>query len=403
MPTTTAPPPENPDRLKRVAEIRRWLRTALKLLVIAALVGAFTYRLKFSPVPVFSHQVSVGPVVAEVMGTGTLEARVEATISPKIQGRLFEMLVDQNDSVKAGQLLARLDDAEWKEEVAVAKAGLDAAMATVERVRADDARTRAVLKQAQLDHERALDLRKANVAAQSDLDKTVESLRVAEADLRRAQAAITEAEKQRVTTEKTLAYHQARLADTALLSPFDGLVVRRDRDPGDVAVPGSSVLQLISTNQLWISAWVDETEIARLADGQKARVVFRSEPSKSYPGEVARLGRQTDRETREFIVDVHVTSLPANWAVGQRAEAYIETGRTNSTVTIPKSFVFWREGKPGVFADTGGKARWKSISLGLQGDAIVEVTQGLIVGEHVVKLGDGERRTLKDGQRITAL
>lgn len=400
MTTTTTPTADKSGERRRPLLDRRSLRTALKLLVVVALAGVLVYKLKFSPVPVIAHAVARGPVVAEVMGTGTLEAHVEATISPKIQGRLAELLVDQDDRVQAGQVLARLDDAEWKEQVAVAKAGLDAALATVERVRADEARTQAVLKQAQLDHERALDLRKANIAAQSDLDKAVESLRVAEADLKRAQAAITEAERQRVTAEKNLAYHQARLADTQLLSPFDGLVVRRDRDPGDVVVPGSSILRLISTNELWISAWVDETAMAGLSTGQKARVVFRSEPTNSYSGEVARLGREADRETREFIVDVRVNELPANWAVGQRAEVHIATGSKTGALLIPKSFLAWRGGKPGVFVAAGGKARWQAVTVGLTGAEKVEVLDGLSEGERVIRLVKGARGTLEDGQRI---
>jgi multidrug resistance efflux pump len=126
-----------------------------------------------------------GEVRGEVMGTGTLEARVKTTISPRIQERLAEVLVDQGDPVKSGQLLARLDDAETKQQVAIAEASLAAARATVERVRADEARAQAVLQQAQLDHQRVADLIATKVAAQSDFDKAVESLRVAEADLKR--------------------------------------------------------------------------------------------------------------------------------------------------------------------------------------------------------------------------
>jgi len=304
------------------------------------------------------------------------------------------VFVDQNDGVLAGQVLARLDEAEWREMVAVARAGLDAAMATVERVRADDNRALAVLKQAQLGHERALNLRQANVAAESDMDKAIESLRVAEADLKRARAAITESERQRVTAEKTLHYHEARLDDTRLLSPFNGLVIRRDRDPGDVVVPGSSVMQLISTNELWISAWVDETAMPRLSTG------FRSDPARNHAGEVARLGRQTDRETREFLVDVRVTSLPQNWAVGQRAEVYIQTAGRDSTLLLPKSFLVWSGGKPGVFVGASGKARWRSVTLGLEGGANVEVLEGLREGEHAVRPVEGGQGALKDGQRI---
>ncbi len=374
------------------------MRTALKWLMVALVIGFAAYRLKFAPVTVVAHKLTRGSVASEVVGTGTLEARVEATISPKIQGRLAEVLVDQNDLVIARQLLAKLDDAEWREQVAMAKAGLNAAVATVERVRADEGRAQAVLKQAQLNHGRALDLRKSNVSAEAELDKAIESLRVAEADLKRGQSAITEAERQRVTVEKTLAYHEARLADTQLRSPFNGLVVRRDRDAGDVVVPGSSVLQIIATNDLWISAWVDESAMPHLTNGQKARVVFRSEPARSFPGEVARLGRQMDRETREFIVEVSVKVLPANWAVGQRAEVYVEAARNSSALVIPKNFISWREGKAGGFVEDGGKARWKEIAVGLSGDTGFEITHGMNEGEHVIKPDGG--KSLAEGQRI---
>jgi multidrug resistance efflux pump len=64
-----------------------------------------------------------------------------------------------------------------------------------------------------------------------------------------------------------------------------------------VVVPGSSLFQLISTNEIWISSWVDETAATGLAVGQPARVLFRSEPATNYRGGVARLGRETDVES----------------------------------------------------------------------------------------------------------
>lgn len=142
------------------------MRVGLVLLV----VGVVVFRLRFATTPVRWASVDRGGVTSEVLGTGTLEARIAATISPKISGRLAEVLVDEGDRVAAGQLLARLDDLEWRGQVAVAEAGLQAAMATVDRVRADEARAQAVLRLAQLSHDRAVGLREANVAAESDLD-----------------------------------------------------------------------------------------------------------------------------------------------------------------------------------------------------------------------------------------
>lgn len=385
-----------------VIELNRRFRTGIKFVVIAVLALA-VWWIRNRPLEVESFSVERQSVVAEVMGTGTLEARLGATISPKIQGRLQEVSVDQNDTVAAGQVMARLDDSDLREQVAVAQATLDAAIATGDRVRADEKRALAVLNQAQLSHTRSLDLLKANVAAQADLDKAVELLQVAEADVSRAKAAIVEADRQRLTTEASLKYQQARLADTRLVSPFSGLIVRRDRDPGDVVVPGASVFYMVSTNELWISAWIDETAMAALEPGQPARVVFRSVPDVSFAGKVARLGRQVDRETREFLADVQVTELPRNWVIGQRAEVFIETQKKESAVSIPSNFVCWKNGTAGVFLNQNGRSLWRAVETGLRGGNWIEIASGLREGDEVIRLIGQPAGTLTDGKRIRSL
>ena len=387
----------NQPIMKRIS-----LRKLLPWLIVAAIVAFAVYRLKFSPTPVTAHTIATGEVRGEVMGTGTLEARVKTTISPRIQERLAEVLVDQGDYVKSGQLLARLDDAETKQQVAIAEATLAAARATVERVRSDEARAQAVLQQAQLDHRRSTELLAGKIAAQADFDKTAEALHVAEADLKRAQSAIVEAESQVFTAEKTLLYQKEHLAFTEMRSPYDGLITRRDRDSGGIVVPGASILQLVATNEIWVSAWVDETAMTGLKAGQPARVVFRSEPAKNYAGEVARLGREADRETREFVVDVRVKELPDNLTIGQRAEVFIETGHKSGVLLLPPQFIRWREGKTGVFVNDRGQARWRDVTLGLRGLQNVEVTQGLSAGEQIVRPVEGQKQPLTDGQRIKA-
>lgn len=369
-------------------------------MLVAAAVAFALYRLKFSSTEVHAHRVEMGEVRGEVMGTGTLEARVRTVISPRIQERLAEMLVDQGDPVRQGQLLARLDDAESRQLVAIAEAGLAAAKATVERVKSDEARAEAVLQQARLDHRRAAELLAGEIAAQADFDKTAEALRVAEADLLRAQSAIVEAERQVLAADKTLLYRKEHLAFTEMRSPYDGLVIRRDRDPGGIVVPGASILHVIATNEIWVSAWIDETAMAGLVEGQPARVVFRSQASVHWAGQVARLGREVDRETREFVVDVQVKKLPNHWTIGQRAEVFIESGCKTNVLLMPQKFINWRDGIPGVFVNVGGRARWRVLALGLHGMQNVEVVQGLSLGDSVVRPTQNRTRPLTDGQRI---
>ena len=376
------------------------IRRILTWLVVAAVAGAGVYKFKFAPLPVAAHTVASGEIVAEAMGTGTLEARVKTTVSARIQERLLEVLVDQGDTVKAGQLLARLDDAEAKQQVAIAGATLAAAKQTAERVHADLARSEAVLTQARLNRDRLTGLASSRAVSQSDADKAAENLLVAEADLERSNAAIAEAEGQIVVAEKSLLFRKEQLAFTEIQSPYDGLIIRRDRDPGEIVVPGASLMQLISLDELWVSAWVDETAMPALAVAQVARIVFRSEAGRSYPGKVSRLGRETDRETREFLVEVHADELPKTWTIGQRAEVFIQTGRQADALLLPSAFLIWKDGNAGVFVNADGKARWRGITLGLRGKDQVAVLKGLSDGDQVVRAADSQKANLTDGQRL---
>jgi RND family efflux transporter MFP subunit len=197
-----------------------------------------------------------------------------------------------------------------------------------------------------------------------------------------------------------LLYRREQMAFTEIRSPYDGLVTRRDRDPGGIVVPGSAIMQLVATNEIWVSAWVDETAMGALRTGQPARIVFRSDPARTREGEVARLGREADRETREFVVDVRVRELPESWIIGQRAEVFIEAGRTTNAVSIPALFLHRSRDRAGVFVEDHGRARWRDLTLGMRGSLNLEVKQGLSAGEQIVRPLEGQRQQLADRQRI---
>ncbi len=124
------------------------LKALLKFAVVAAVIAGGVYWFRFAPIAVSSHQVAEGELVAEVMGTGTLEARVSATISPKIPGRIEKLMADQGDSVKEGDLLVQLDDAELQQQVEIAEANVNAASAAITRLSSDKKRAEAVYAQA---------------------------------------------------------------------------------------------------------------------------------------------------------------------------------------------------------------------------------------------------------------
>jgi RND family efflux transporter MFP subunit len=380
--------------------MRKYLGYTIRLLLVAVVVGVLFYHFRIAPIPVSVFPVKRGPVEAEVLGAGTLIAHTRATISPKIQGRLIGLMVDQNDVVAKDQLLARLDDSDLREQQAIAKANLEVAHAAYERAGADQKRAEAVRVQAKLEYDRQAQLQAKQFASESALDKSRELLQVAEAEETRANAAITEAQKQIVAAERTLEYQNTKLADTSIYSPFAGLITRRDRDLGDIVVPGASIFQLISTKDIWVSAWVDESLMAMVRPGQKARIMFRSEPGKDYWGHVIRVSPEVDRETREFLVDVAPEQLPARWAVGQRAEVFIVTGRKDNVVRVPAKMIRWREGRAGVMVNEAGKATWRNVELGMIGRETVEVTDGLAEDDAIVIAGEAQAKKLQPGRRV---
>jgi len=355
-----------------------------KWILISILVMAGFYWLRIRPIPVEGYQVAQGEIVAEVMGTGTLEAKVQTIVSTKIPGRILEMRVDQGDQVRAGQPLLQLDDSEFRQQVEIARSALDAAKATVERMQADAVRSQAILEQSRIEYRRRESLFASKSIAANEIDKRKEELKVAEADLEKTKAAVVESRKNLVVAQNTVDYQLARLGDTLIAAPFDGLIIRRDRDPGDVVVPGTSIFLLISTQSLWVRTWVDETEMQRVTEGQAARVVFRAEPETSYIGKVVRLGRETDRETREFLVDVEIERLPRNWSVGQRADVFIDTAHKDGVTVVPSQLIVRNQGEIGVIANREGRAVWQPVKTGLRGQAQVEIVAGLSPGDIIV-------------------
>ena len=379
----------------------RMFRTTWKLALVLIIAGVVVYQLRFRPVAVKAFVVKSETVRSEVMGTGTLDARTRITISSKITGRIAALGADQNDAVSKDKLLVMLDDSDLRQQVEMAAASLEATKASLVRADTDITRAQAILNQAKLDHERAAQLFQKQIATGEAVEKAKEALDVAQAGLDSSRAAKVEVEQGVVTAERTLKYQQARLADAKILCPLDdGLVTFRYREVGDIVVPGTAIMDVVSLKEMWVSAWVDESASGALAAGQPVRVVFRSEPEKSYSGEVARLAKQTDRETREFLVDVGVKELPRNWSVGQRAEVYILTGTKADVPSIPQRMLVWREGKPGVFVDDGGKARYEEVGLGLKGRETVEIVRGLKTGQVVITAADGNNSKLTEGRAI---
>ena len=171
---------------------RRRFWTVGKIVLVLALIGAAGYWFNFAPVAVEQHSVASGEVVVEVLGTGTLDAHIKATVSTKIPGRLVKVDVDQGDQVTVEQIVGRLDDHDLKHEVEIEVANVTARKAGVERLQADIVHAKATLELTTANEARQRRLRAANTVSQEEYDRVVEALAVAQASQSHAEAALAE-------------------------------------------------------------------------------------------------------------------------------------------------------------------------------------------------------------------
>jgi len=380
--------------------MRKWLQRSVVIALLAFAAGFVLYDRIWRPAPVEATEIQPATLAVEVSGTGRLDAHLSSVVSTKIQGRIERIEFDQGDAVQAGQVICRLDDADLQRQVEISEASVKVARAAITRAEAEQTRASAALALAEREAQRIRDAAERGAVSASELDRVVQQAAIAAADTARADAALLEARHQLVVAEGTLELHRAQLDESIIISPFDGVVARRDRDPGDVVVPGSSIVLLVAPDQLWVSAWVDEIAISSLEIGQPARVVFRSEPDREYAGRVARVGLEVDPETRECLVDVALDALPRQWAVGQRAEVYITTESHDNAIAVPGSYLTARAGEPGVFVLTDGRSRWRPCKIGARTRDRIQILSGVEAGDRVIRpIGDADAQPLRPGQR----
>lgn len=379
----------------------RWRNSILWGTVLAVAGAAALWFLIFKPVPVFVHEVQRGDVQEQFPGSGSIEFERVSALGFEIPGRIISIHVNQGDRVKTGQLLAGLDTDVVRAEEAAAAEDVELVRASLDRLRADVARAGAQHDGAVSHAARQEEAFRAHSVSQDALDQAVERVRVAEAELARAKAALSEGERKLAWSAKQLEAARARLARGSLVSPVDGLVLARLAEPGDVAVTGGVVLRVGETSAVWASVWVDESFLAKLRPGQPARVSLRSSPESALEASVLRVGLEVDRESRELVVDLLIPQAPATLAAGQRADAVILGDLARDAVFVPSAFLLTRGGASWVWVDDGGRAALREVKTGVQSRERIEIRQGLQEGERVIRPAPGTVTGLADGTRIS--
>ena len=358
--------------------------TIFKTAIIFLVAVTILYFWKFAPVNVPVFEVKSSSIQQTVFGTGSLEGKTRLSISPRATGAIRKLYADQGDTVKAGTLLVEMDADDILQQKRVAEAELAVAQAALLRIDAEIRSAKANLEYANSMFQRSEKLLSSNAESRSTYDKNRQNMLVAAANFEQAEKRRIEAESTLAKHRAQIAYYKTKLSETRLTAPFDALIVRRNREQGAIVNPGVSIMDIVDTSNIWASVWVDETQIAHLKNRLDADVFFRTLPQQRFQGKICRLWRETDRETREFKVDIALAQLPANWTLGQRLEVFIKINSPKLCVNIPARLISWKNNSPFVLCIVDGKITERPVITGIRSKDKVEIISGLQAGDKIV-------------------
>lgn len=281
---------------------RRLLGITAALLVAAA--GAIAY---WQADAIKGWVISTG-VPAAILVSGNIEAHQSVLGFKTVQSRIVELPFDEGQWVKAGTVIARLDDSDYRQQVAISQAALEVQrrqlataeqnLAAAQKIVESDA---ADLEYKQADFKRAEDLasRGAGTVQARDLASSV--LKQATAIHARDQALLNAASRQvdlaRANVhnaKESLKMAQIVLDYTTLRAPFDGVILVRQAELGEIMTPGTPVVTLADLDHVWLRAYINEADIGKVRHGQSAIVKTDTYPGKSYPGRVSFISSQAE-------------------------------------------------------------------------------------------------------------
>jgi HlyD family secretion protein len=375
-------------------------KKAIGIAVGLIILMFLAYRLIWHRPPTPVIAVKKVAVQGKVHGPGTVQSKVPVTVSAKITGILEELYADQGDRVEKGQLLAKLDAAELRARELAAHAAKNRAQRDLARAQADTVKAQANLGLARSNYQRDLEVFKPGYISQAAFDTTKAQLKVAESEVAATRATVAAQEAAVKQAESETHAAAAIHKYTLITAPMDGLITVRKAEIGTTIAPGTPIFQMVDLDQIWVAAWIDETKVAQLREGQKATIKLRSGPV--FQGEVVRLNKEADTVTRELEVDVKFDKLPHPLVIGEESEVDIDTGR-QTALAVPLSAIITRNHHKGVLVVDQGLVRFQPVVLGLNDGKQSALREGLKEGDLVVINPLGLKAGERVRPRITAL
>lgn len=391
--------PEQSGR-PRSSSGRRWLWAVLLTLIGSGVVIVWKGGL-ISLQPTVEVMTVVRLPVAGASGlaaTGYVVAQRQALIASKGTGRLEYLGVKVGDRVKAGQVIARIEHADIE-------ALLNQTVARLNVARARLGEAKPEWQEATLNFERMKVLLEKSFVTQAEYDMAAARVQRAAAAMKSAEATIAAAEAERQAV-------QVQLENTNIRAPFDGIVVKKLAEVGEVVSPmtatvrsGGSVVTIVDPSSLVVDAEVSEAMIHRIQAGQSAEIQLDSVPGHRYQGEVLQVMPTADRAKATVLTRVRF--LDRDDRVKPELSAKVTFGPTpgsTEAVTdvwgVPPTAIVTREGRPVVFLVRNGVALETSVEVGSDNGPLKAVRGPFSQGDEVIVAPPAE---LRAGAAVTPL
>jgi HlyD family secretion protein len=294
---------------------------AAALAITGGSFAALRTKAKPEPMPL--------PMVAaedgRIYGLGSVEARILSRLGFEVAGTLAELAVDQGDTVRQGQVLARLDSRQQQARLIQAEAGLRQAQAVLAQMLSRLERARTIRDQRDSVNQRRQALARRGTVSVETAEDSQANAAIASADVVVATSDVEAARGALDAARALVQLEQAILAKYTIHAPYDGIVVDRSLELGTAIAPGSIALSVADPARIWVRAYVDESLAGRLATGQKVDIALRSRPGGSFPGSIARIDIENDRVSEERRVNVAFDTIPAAFHLGEQAEILVDS------------------------------------------------------------------------------
>src|ERR1700733_8923807 len=370
------------------------------ILVIALVAGAAYYSRNSAPIveAAAAQRAGTAGPTALLNASGYVTPRRRATIAAKITGRVIAVYFDEGVHVKEGQILAKLDDSDVKR-------ALDSAVADRNSTQAQIADYQVQLKNAELLVHRSKELQTAGVQSQEVLDNAETS-----ADSLRAKIALTK--EQVLGSAARINEAQQAVDNTVIRAPFEGIVVSKDAQVGEMVSPVSAgggftrtgIATIVDMNSNEIEVDVNEAYIARVVPEQNVTAVLDAYPDWQIPSRVRTVIPTADRQKATVKVRILFLKLDPRILpdMGIKvtffgAEPEQKNGAAEPAVLVPQSAVREDQGKKIVFLVKEDRLERRAVTVGSTRGTDAEILAGLEAGDKVVVNGSA---ALHDGETV---